>query len=92
MSGSFTEVIRPKAFARTLGENPDVSLLVNHSGAPLARSTSGTLTLREDARGLRFAAQLEPDGPRRAIPCPEDSARRYERILVCLSGHAATVE
>ncbi|MGO8906181.1 MAG: HK97 family phage prohead protease, partial [Solirubrobacteraceae bacterium] len=49
--GSFTETIAPGAFKRTLGENPDVSLLVNHAGAPLARTTSGTMQLTEDATG-----------------------------------------
>ena len=61
--GSFTETIRPGSFRRTLGEQPDVSLLVNHTGTPLARTTSGTMTLREDSVGLAFTAQLEPSDP-----------------------------
>jgi uncharacterized protein len=61
--GSFTETIRPGSFKRTLGENPDVSLLVNHAGTPLARTSSGTMTLREDGLGLAFTAELEPSDP-----------------------------
>ena len=61
--GSFTETIAPGAFKRTLKENPDVSLLVNHTGTPLARTTSGTMTLSEDARGLHVHAELEPSDP-----------------------------
>jgi HK97 family phage prohead protease len=56
----FEEMIVPGAFKRTLGENPDVSLLVGHSGLPLARSRAGTLDLSEDGRGLRVVARLDP--------------------------------
>ncbi len=59
----FTETISKGAFKRTLGEQPDVVLLVNHEGLPLARTKSGTLTLSEDARGLRVDADLEPSDP-----------------------------
>ena len=59
----FTETIARGAFKRTLGEEPDVVLLVNHTGMPLARTKSGTLTLSEDARGLRVDADLDPSDP-----------------------------
>jgi HK97 family phage prohead protease len=59
----FTEVIAPGAFKRTLSENPDVVLLINHEGLPLARTKSGTLVLTEDARGLRVDADLNADDP-----------------------------
>lgn len=59
----FTETIARGAFKRTLSEGPDVVLLLNHSGLPLARTKSGTLTLAEDARGLRVDADLEPNDP-----------------------------
>jgi HK97 family phage prohead protease len=59
----FREIIRPGAFAGTLGRNPDVRLLLNHEGLPLARTTSGTLRLREDKRGLRFEADLDVNDP-----------------------------
>jgi HK97 family phage prohead protease len=61
--GSFQETIARGAFRRTLSENPDVSLLVNHAGTPLARTASGTLTLLEDIHGLFFRAELEPSDP-----------------------------
>jgi HK97 family phage prohead protease len=40
-----------------------VRLLLNHDGLPLARTTSGTLKLREDKRGLHFEADLDPNDP-----------------------------
>lgn len=54
----FKERIAPGAFRKTLTEMPDVRLLINHEGLPLARTKNGTLTLTEDDRGLRFDAQL----------------------------------
>lgn len=54
----FKESIAPGAFRKTLGETPDVRLLVNHEGLPLARTKNGTLTLTEDERGLYFNAEL----------------------------------
>jgi HK97 family phage prohead protease len=61
--GFYTETIKRGAFRRTLGENPDVQLLINHEGLPLARTRSGTLRLSEDDRGLRVEADLDPDDP-----------------------------
>jgi phage head maturation protease len=49
--GWYSESVEPGAFTRTLGQNPDVRLLINHAGLPLARTTSGTLTLDTDSRG-----------------------------------------
>jgi HK97 family phage prohead protease len=54
----FKEVIAPGAFRKTLSETPDVRLLVNHEGLPLARTKNGTLTLSEDEIGLRFDAEI----------------------------------
>lgn len=67
--GGFVEQIAPGAFAETL-RTADVRLLLNHDGLPLARTKSGTLTLSEDARGLKFAADLEPADPdvQRLVP------------------------
>jgi HK97 family phage prohead protease len=56
----FSERIAPGAFRKTLSETPDVRLLVNHEGLPLARTKNGTLLLTEDNVGLRFEAEL-PD-------------------------------
>jgi HK97 family phage prohead protease len=54
----FKERIAPGAFRKTLTELPDVRLLINHEGLPLARTKNDTLTLTEDERGLRFDAEL----------------------------------
>jgi HK97 family phage prohead protease len=54
----FNEVIAPGAFRKTLTETPDVRLLINHDGLPLARTKNGTLSLSEDERGLYFDAEL----------------------------------
>lgn len=48
--GEYTETIARGAFGKSLQESEDVRLLVNHDGVPLARTRSGTLTLREIAR------------------------------------------
>jgi HK97 family phage prohead protease len=54
----FREYIAPGAFRKTLQETPDVRLLINHEGLPLARTKNGTMTLTEDETGLRFDAIL----------------------------------
>ena len=54
----FREYIAPGAFRKTLQETPDVRLLINHEGLPLARTKNGTMTLTEDEIGLRFDASL----------------------------------
>lgn len=49
----FKEQIAPGAFTRTLKENGDVRALVNHdTGKVLARTKSGSMTMREDTHGL----------------------------------------
>lgn len=54
----FKETIAPGAFRKTLSETPDVRLLINHEGLPLARTKNGTLTLSEDDRGLFMDAEI----------------------------------
>jgi HK97 family phage prohead protease len=54
----FIETIAPGAFRKTLSETPDVRLLINHEGLPLARTKNGTLTLMEDERGLFMDAVI----------------------------------
>jgi HK97 family phage prohead protease len=54
----FVERIAPGAFRKTLTETPDVRLLINHEGLPLARTKNGTLTLSEDERGLYMDAVI----------------------------------
>ena len=58
--GFYNETIARGAFRRTLADpNLDCQLLVNHTGLPLARTTSGTLRLREDDTGLLVDADLD---------------------------------
>lgn len=57
------ERIAPQAFDRTMAENPDLHLLINHDGMPLARTKSGTLTLSVDGRGLKVDALLDKTDP-----------------------------
>jgi HK97 family phage prohead protease len=54
----FTESIRPGAFTRSLREN-DVIALISHD-IGVGRTGAGTLTLREDAKGVSFE-NLLPD-------------------------------
>jgi HK97 family phage prohead protease len=59
----FIEYVKRGAFAKTLERGADVRLLIDHEGVPLARTTSGTLRLHEDERGLAVAADLDPNNP-----------------------------
>jgi HK97 family phage prohead protease len=53
--GGFREVVRPGAFDRALKEGFDVLARANHdSDQLLGRTSSGTLRLKVDARGLRY--------------------------------------
>lgn len=54
--GFFREQIARGAFEDVM--NDDVRLLLNHDGAPLARTTNQTLTLSVDDEGLRYEAIL----------------------------------
>jgi len=59
--GGFVEFIKPGAFARSLASRNKIMLLWNHdTSMPLASTRNGSLTLREDARGLFVEATL-PD-------------------------------
>jgi HK97 family phage prohead protease len=68
----FTEIIAPGAFKRSLRSRNDVKMLWNHdSGAVLASTRSGTLSLIEDERGLKVTAIL-----------PDTTAGRDARELI----------
>lgn len=70
IAGIFREVIRPGAFRNAISRGDDVAFLINHGGLPLARSTSRTLGLSEDARGLKVSTTLDGSDPdvRRIVP------------------------
>lgn len=57
--GTFSEVIRPGAFAKSLATVSNVRALYHHDGNALLGTTKGgTLQLREDAHGLGFTLLL----------------------------------
>lgn len=62
-NGGWIEQLDPRAFERTLKEKPDLHLLINHAGMPLARTKSGTLQLSTDDHGLKVVAQLDRRDP-----------------------------
>jgi HK97 family phage prohead protease len=56
----FIETIKPGAFTRALAEQQDVFCLINHDMSRiLGRTKSGTLTLAQDDKGLKFRCQLD---------------------------------
>lgn len=61
--GGFSETVDARAFDKTLASSPDVHLLINHEGLPLARTKSGTLQLSTDTHGLKVRAALDPSDP-----------------------------
>ena len=61
--GWYSETIRSGAFDETLARRPDVQLLINHEGLPLARTTNGSLTLEATERGLEFNATADDSDP-----------------------------
>ncbi|MFG6535549.1 HK97 family phage prohead protease [Sulfitobacter sp. 1A16787] len=61
IAGIFEEILAPGALDGRLGD--DVKFLVNHRDLPLARTTSGTLQLSLDARGLKISAVLDRTDP-----------------------------
>jgi HK97 family phage prohead protease len=65
--GGFREILRPGAFREALRSKPDVRFLINHEPSTvLARTKSGTLTVSEDAIGLRMVARIDPADPHAA--------------------------
>jgi HK97 family phage prohead protease len=62
IGGMFREQIAPGAFTDAIGRD-DVVFLINHDGLPLARTRSGTLTIKEDERGLYMETTLDAEDP-----------------------------
>jgi HK97 family phage prohead protease len=57
--GGFIERIAPGAFTDVLADGPDCCCLFNHdASALLGRTTSGTLTLEQDSKGLRYLCDV----------------------------------
>ena len=53
--GGFTEIMAEGAFTRVLADKPDVRGLVNHdSNMMIGRTSSGTMRLTQDSKGLRY--------------------------------------
>jgi HK97 family phage prohead protease len=87
--GGWVEVIKRGAFRKALSANPDVRLLVNHEGLPLARTKNGTLTLKEDTKGLRFEAELDDTQDARDLVAKlerGDVDQMSFRFRLCLEG------
>ncbi|GAB3216786.1 HK97 family phage prohead protease [Mycolicibacterium hippocampi] len=61
--GGWIEQLDKGAFTKSLREKPDLHLLINHEGMPLARTKSGTLTLSADTKGLKVSAKLDRTDP-----------------------------
>ena len=61
--GFYTETIKRGAFDKTLAGGPDVQLLINHEGLPIARTTNGSLRLFATDTGLEFEARASADDP-----------------------------
>jgi HK97 family phage prohead protease len=65
--GWYVETIARGAFKKSLAENPDVVLNIQHgeagSGLPIARTKAGNMTLTEDHEGLKVDAELDPLDP-----------------------------
>jgi len=59
-AGSYQEVVREGAFAKTLSETPQVQLLLNHGGLSMAYTKAGSLRLSEDSTGLHMEADVNP--------------------------------
>lgn len=71
----FNEVIAPGAFTKTLKDNPDIRGMFNHSpDYLLGRTKSGTMTVEEDNRGLRYEILADKMDPQ-----AQSVARKIER-------------
>lgn len=61
-NGWFIERVKPGAFRRVLGENPDVRCLFNHNpNNVLGRTKSGTLRIADSSSGLGYECDTDPN-------------------------------
>lgn len=59
MSEDYIETVKKGAFAKTLTEQPDIRLTINHdANLIVARTSNGSLEVWEDEKGLAFKADL----------------------------------
>lgn len=58
--GEYDEIVRDGAFKKTLSENPQVQLLLNHGGLSMAYTRAGSLRLSADSTGLHMSADVNP--------------------------------
>jgi uncharacterized protein len=85
--GGFEELIRPGAFTEALRGNPDVTALFNHDpNYLLGRTTSGTLKLADDSKGLAVKLTLSNASIAR------DVAIAMDRGDLCSMSFAFTVD
>lgn len=56
--GPYDEVVRAGAFMKTLSENPQVQMLLNHGGLSMAYTKASTLRLAEDSNGLAIGSDV----------------------------------
>lgn len=64
IANTWRERIAVGCFDRTLRDQPDVIMLLDHdSGRVLGRTTAGTLTLRPDRIGLWFSLDVDTSTP-----------------------------
>ncbi|MBB5331791.1 HK97 family phage prohead protease [Tunturiibacter gelidoferens] len=56
--GGFVEVVAPTALDESLKTNPDVLMLRDHDSSNVLGRAPKTLTLTQDAKGLRFSCLL----------------------------------
>lgn len=60
IAGEFREVITPGAFRSAIARKDDVTFNINHNdNFLLARTSSGTLHLSEDSKGLKIRSELD---------------------------------
>lgn len=73
--GEYKERVRPGSGKKTLSEQPDVVLRMDHAGIPMARTKGGTLHLAEDSTGLEVNAP-DLDGERYDIRAMQSAVDR----------------
>jgi HK97 family phage prohead protease len=66
--GGFIETIMPGAFSRSLATGPDVVCLFNHDPNNLLGRTPNTLSITQDAKGLRYVVEPPDTQLGRDIP------------------------